>query len=252
MPLIPCKSCGRQFKSNTNLNQHISQSNCNWLREEWRETARRGLMQSAEQGMVVDEPDAPSDGPNSERARQSTATEPFADDVPNKFEVMAEPQPDVAERRPFRATVDVFEDESDMGDALDGESDDGDDGSESEEEDVIGTSGSASVLDTDGSSIPLDNVNRSVPKPTRAINEFHGAAKVLRVDPVPGRSDNPFYPFRNRLDFDIAHWAKTEKISQGALTRLLETPGVSICRLRAQITVSYYWRSHASAGGSPA
>lgn len=39
---------------------------------------------------------------------------------------------------------------------------------------------------------------------------------------------NPYRPFKSRLDWEIAQWAKESKVGDNALTRLLKVPGVRV------------------------
>jgi hypothetical protein len=63
------------------------------------------------------------------------------------------------------------------------------------------------------------------------IETFEGAAKILRYEAPARKNSNIFHPFRNRLDFEVAHWAKTEKISQSALDRFLGIEDVGCPRV---------------------
>lgn len=68
------------------------------------------------------------------------------------------------------------------------------------------------------------------------VDQFKGAANVVRVEESIAKEwsarrtptdDNPYYPFKSKLDWEVGRWAKEEGPSASALDRLLQFEGVS-------------------------
>lgn len=76
---------------------------------------------------------------------------------------------------------------------------------------------------------------RTPPEEAVTIDTFAGAAKVVRQEtPIMkrwykrhGHADNPYHPFKNKVDWEIGRWAKLEGPGATSLDRLLGFESVS-------------------------
>lgn len=76
---------------------------------------------------------------------------------------------------------------------------------------------------------------KAPPRETDVVDRFPGAARVLRKesgvfecwDQKHGHATNPYHPFKDKLDWEVARWAKQEAPGATSMDRLLKCQSAS-------------------------